>query len=129
MWCGISPDSTTIWADPSEDVTVDSRLIEDLGQRFILGDGYSDRVTAYTYYVPSANAFMVITIICLEMCRHERCSQPLQTFRDKTFLTGSSLDKLFLDSSFASLILHETSHARVIHPGTGGGLDGTAKEP
>ncbi|EGE00490.1 hypothetical protein TESG_07796 [Trichophyton tonsurans CBS 112818] len=109
MWCGISPDSTTIRADPSEDVTVDSRLIEVLGQRFILGDGYSDRVTAYTYYVPSVNAFM--------------------TFRDKTFLTGSSLDKLFLDSSFASLILHETSHARVIHPGTGGGLDGTAKEP
>lgn len=130
--CGIPSDSTTPRTDPSEDVTFDNRPLEDLGQTFILGDGCSDRVTAYTYCAPPINAFMVITIICPEMwikCRHERCSQPLQMFRDKTFLTGSSLDKLFLDSTFASLILHEMSHARVIHPGTGGDRDGTGKEP
>lgn len=91
--------------DPSEDVTFDNRPIEDFGQRFILGDGCSDQVTAYTYCAPSINAFMVITIICPLMwikCRHQRCSQPLQMCRDKTFFTGSSLDKLFLDSTFAS---------------------------
>ncbi|EZF44970.1 hypothetical protein H105_01853, partial [Trichophyton soudanense CBS 452.61] len=43
---------------PSEDVTFDNRPIEDFGQRFILGDGCSDQVTAYTYCAPSINAFM-----------------------------------------------------------------------